>query len=111
MEMTTSDLGGVTRISIRGSLDFNSVPDLESRIASIADVVRSAVIDLSDIDYLSSIGVRALLMTGKTIAARGGKLVLFNPRDVVRTVLFTTGVNHVMPIVFDNDEALRLAAS
>ena len=111
MEMTTSDLGGVTRITIHGSLDFKSAPDLESRIASIADNVTSAVIDLTHIDYLSSIGVRALLATGKAIASRGGKLVLLNPQDVVRTVLFTTGVNHVMPIVFDSDEANRLASA
>lgn len=111
MELTTSALGGVTRITIRGSLDFKTVPDLESRIASIGDSVTSAVIDLTHIDYLSSIGVRALLGTAKAIASRGGKLVLLNPQDVVRTVLFTTGVNHVMPIVFDSDEANRLAAS
>ena len=84
-------------------------PDLESRFASIADSVKSsAIIDLAGIDYLSSIGVRALVTTGKAIASRGGRLVLLNPQDVVRTVLFTTGVNDVMPIVF-GDSTKRCA--
>jgi anti-sigma B factor antagonist len=109
MEMTTDRVGDVTRITLSGSLDFKSAPDLESRIASIGDSVKSAVVDLSAIDYLSSIGVRALLSTGKAIAARGGKIVLLNPQELVRTVLFTTGVNNVMPIVFDGDEAMRIA--
>jgi anti-anti-sigma factor len=109
MEMNTDRVGDVTRITLSGSLDFKSAPDLEARIASIGDDVKSAVVDLSAIDYLSSIGVRALLSTGKAIAARGGKIVLLNPQDLVRTVLFTTGVNNVMPIVFDSDEAMRLA--
>lgn len=109
MEMKSIDLGGVTRINLSGSLDFKSTPDLESRFAAIADNVKSAIIDLSEIDYLSSIGVRALLATGKSIASRGGKLVLLNPQNVVRTVLFTTGVNSVMPIVFTEQEALQAA--
>jgi anti-sigma B factor antagonist len=109
MDMTTTDVGGVRRITIKGSLDFKSAPDLEGRIASIADGPQSAVLDLSDIAYLSSIGVRALLATGKLIAAKGGRLVLLNPQNVVRTVLFTTGVQNVMPIVFDGDEAVRIA--
>ena len=110
MEMTSLDEDGVTRIHISGSLDFQSAPDLESRFASIAESVKSsAILDLSAIDYLSSIGVRALVTTGKAIASRGGKLILLNPRDVVRTVLFTTGVNHVMPILFDPEEAMRAA--
>ena len=109
MEMTSVDVDGITRITLSGSLDFKTTPDLESRFASIGQNSQSAIVDLSQIDYLSSIGVRALIGAGKTMRAKGGKLVLLNPRDVVRTVLFTTGVNSVMPIVFDQDEAVREA--
>ncbi len=112
MEITSLEKDGVTRILISGSLDFQSTPDLESRFASLAETIKSsAILDLSGIDYLSSIGVRALVTTGKAIASKGGRLVLLNPQDVVRTVLFTTGVNHVMPIVFDDDDALRAATA
>lgn len=109
MEMTTVDLDGVTKITLSGSLDLKSTPDLESRFASMTENVDSAIIDLSAIDYLSSIGVRSLIGAGKTLAARGGRLVLLNPQTLVRTVLFTTGVDRVMPIVFEEAEAIRAA--
>lgn len=109
MEITTVDMGGVTKISLTGSLDLKSTPDLESRFASMTENVQSAVIDLSGIEYLSSIGVRSLIGAGKKLAGRGGRLVLLNPQTVVRTVLFTTGVDRVMPIVFDEDEAINAA--
>jgi anti-anti-sigma factor len=109
MEITTVDLGGVTKISLTGSLDLKSTPDLESRFASMTENVQSAIIDLSGIDYLSSIGVRYLIGAARTVASRGGRLVLLNPQTVVRTVLFTTGVDKVMPILFDDEEAERAA--
>lgn len=109
MEMTTVDLGGVTKISLSGSLDLKSTPDLENRFATMTEGVQSAVIDLSGIEYLSSIGVRSLIGAGKALAGRGGRLVLLNPQTLVRTVLFTTGVDRVMPILFDEEEAINAA--
>lgn len=109
MDITIADLGGVTRIKLSGSLDRKSAPDLESQFASIAENVQSAIIDLSSISTLPAVGVSALLNTAMAIAAHGGNLVLLNPQDDVRAILINGGIDHVAPIVFNDDEAEREA--
>jgi len=105
MDMVMDEQNGVLHVSVSGSMDFNATNELGQRFTDIASEGRRMVIDLQNLEYLSSIGIRTLLSTARTAVANGGKLVLLNPNDLVRTVLLTTGVDNVIPVVFDADEA------
>jgi anti-anti-sigma factor len=50
------------------------------------------------VDFLASIGIRLLTITAKSVASRGGKMVLLNPVPDVRQVLELTGMQSVIPI-------------
>jgi len=66
------------------------------------------ILDLSALDYLSSAGVRSLLMAQKALEARRGKLALLGCQPPVRDVLRLCGLEEIAPR-FESIEAARLA--
>lgn len=65
------------------------------------------ILDLSGLDYLSSAGVRALLLAQKAVETRGGKMALLSCRPPVREVLRICGLEQLAPRV-ESIEAARL---
>jgi len=70
----------------------------------------SVVIDLSGLDYLSSAGLRVLLVAAKTARASGGKAVLAGPRPAVAEVLRMSGFDKIMGIAANRESALTAIA-
>ena len=56
------------------------------------------VVDLSDVDFLASIGIRLLALTARSVASRGGKMVLLNPTPDVQSVLEIIGIPAIIPV-------------
>jgi len=96
---------GVCVIKLIGSLDaadFNSINQKFTAHCS-GDKVR-VLVDLSEVDFLASIGIRMLTMSAKSISTRGGRMVLFNPIEDVKTVLEMASI-HVSIPMYDNYES------
>jgi len=75
------------RISIAGSLDSNTAPDLQQRIdAEIDESITTTVIDFKDLDFLSSAGLRVIFKTKKIMDGRGGKFLLVNMQPQIKKV-------------------------
>jgi anti-anti-sigma factor len=75
------------RISIAGSLDSNTAPDLQQRIDTVLDgSVTTTIIDFKDLDFLSSAGLRVIFKTKKVMDARGGKFLLVNLQPQIKKV-------------------------
>ncbi len=75
------------RISIAGSLDSNTAPELQQSIdAEINDSVSTTIIDFKDLDFLSSAGLRVIFKTKKIMDGRGGKLLLVNLQPQIKKV-------------------------
>jgi anti-anti-sigma factor len=63
------------------------------------------IVDLSGVDFLASIGVRLLMLTAKSLASRGGKMVLLNPTPDVMAVLEVTGIPAIIPVYSNLESA------
>ncbi len=75
------------RISISGSLDSNTAPDLQQSIdAEINDATRTTILDFKDLDFLSSAGLRVIFKTKKQMDNNGGKLLLVNLQPQIKKV-------------------------
>jgi anti-sigma B factor antagonist len=97
----------IIKINLSGRMDIEGVGHIETQFAGMTASPRSAVIvDMSEVPYMSSIGIRALLMNAKSVAKRGGKLVLLSPQANVRNVLVTSGIDQIIKIHSDLDEAV-----
>ena len=78
---------GVHIVRPAGSLDSNTFPILEDHLAGLRkDGAAAFVFDLKDLTYISSAGVRVLLVAKKTMKAAGGDVALMNLQPQIRKV-------------------------
>jgi len=100
MELQYNELDNNIRlINLTGTLDVVGVGKIETKFAGYCsgDNVR-VLVDLSEVDFLASIGIRMLMLTAKSLASRGGRMVLLNPIPEVHNVLEITGIPGIIPI-------------
>jgi anti-anti-sigma factor len=109
MQFTISDEAGTTaKIGLVGKLDIVGAEVVALPLATLAGGKKGVVVDLSGVTFLASIGVRHLVSATKTLARKGGKLVLLNPIPSVKEVLETSGVTDIMPIAASESAAYEL---
>lgn len=101
--------GNVVHLTLEGRLDFAGTQAIEQSFA-FATTVRAAniVVDLADVTFLASIGIRLLITSARGQANRGGKLVLAAPQPLVREVLEIAGIDQLIPIADDVEAAQAL---
>ena len=91
MEFTKVIEGSKLTYTVSGRLDTNTSPDLNDDIAASLTDVSELVMDIKDLEYISSAGVRVLLSAYKVMKKQGTK-ILRNVPEVVRNVLSVTGL-------------------
>jgi anti-sigma B factor antagonist len=113
MDINEEELnGGVSKINLSGRMDIVGVGQIETKFAGMTAAPRMAiVVDMSDVPYMSSIGIRALLMNSKAVSRRGGKFVLLSPQPDVKMVLETSGIDQLISICGALDEAILKVTS
>jgi anti-anti-sigma factor len=110
MQIDKTDLGeSITRLKLAGRLDINGAAMAEIPISLAAKNCRRLVIDMSEVSYVASLGVRHLVMAAKTVGRGGGMLVLFSVTAPVAEVLETMGITDLIPIAATEAAALELS--
>jgi anti-anti-sigma factor len=100
MQLQYSELDNSIRlIKLTGKLDVTGTGEIETKFAGYCsgDKVR-VVVDLSEVDYLASIGIRLLTLTAKSVTNRGGRMALIKPIPEVQRVLEITGIPAMIPV-------------
>ncbi len=82
---------------IEGEINSFTAPELEEVIKNDLNGVKSLVLDLKDVEYLSSAGLRVLLVAHKVIAKQG-KMSLRNVNKSVMEVFDITGFSNILDI-------------
>ncbi len=88
---------GKLTLKVSGRIDTNTSPELESELK--LDGVTEVVFDFSAVEYVSSAGLRVLMMAQKAMMACGGKMSVANPNAMVRDVFDMTGMSGIFTIV------------
>lgn len=107
MKLQYSELdGGIRLIKLSGALDMNGTYSVEIEFVRQCggDNVR-VIVDLSRVNYISSIGIPMLINTAKSVSSQGGKMVLLNPQRNVAEVLEITGIPLIIPIYTNLESA------
>jgi len=91
MKVTLSQEKGINVIGIEGSIDGKTAPLVRQEITPTLETAQSAILDLSQVDYLSSAGLRLLLLVYREFSAKKGKLVLLGVSEDIKTVMSHTG--------------------
>ena len=82
-----------------GRMDGSNALMHEKELAGLLENgVTSVTVDLSDLDYISSAGLRVLLVTAKTAKSLGGKVVLSAPKPSILDVIKISGFDRIIEI-------------
>jgi anti-anti-sigma factor len=105
LETENSD-GGITTIKLRGRMDVRGAQEIDLKFTAVTAAKQGAyIVDMSEVDFLASIGMRTLLVSAKAAQARGGRLVLFKPIKLVADSLEMAGITSILPVFYDFDAA------
>ena len=94
-------------ISLKGRLDAVTSPELDKDLAELmAGGERFLVLDLGNLDYISSAGLRTILVVTKRLREKQGRLLLASLKSVVREVFEISGFSSIIPIFKSVDAAI-----
>ncbi len=108
MEMLVNELPGpAVGVELSGRLDTLGVDSIETKFnAAALSAGRPTLVDLTRVDFVSSMGVRLLITAAKTMKARHQQLLLVVPPGPVREMLETAAIDTLIPMFLQRDEAL-----
>jgi anti-sigma B factor antagonist len=97
---------GIRLIKLIGRLDMEGTNSVGIQFAEHCAGERVFVlVDLSQVHYLSSIGIPLLITSAKAVASHGGRLAFLTPQSNVKYILDITGVSNVIRIYKDLETA------
>jgi anti-anti-sigma factor len=100
----------IMNVPLIGRLDTPGVAKIENRLTdTLVPRGARAIIDLSQVEFVGSLGIRMFITIAKALARRQGKLVLYAPRPLVQQVFETTSLHDIVPISADADAAAAVA--
>ena len=102
---------GVIKVALVGRLDSAGVDRIETRfLASIVPGGCSAIVDLSQVDFIASMGIRMITSAVRSLRARNASAALYGAQPLVREVLGMVNLGQVVPICSTEAEALAALA-
>ena len=91
MEINEVSQDGTIMLSISGEIDGTNVDEFENRVSDAADRTSSLVLDLGNLEYVSSAGLRVFLTLQKKVKQRGDTVIIKNVNEEVMDIFSVTG--------------------
>lgn len=98
MTITTKQDGSQITLAIEGRVDTNTSPQLQAEILKSFQSAQTITLDFKDVPYISSSGLRALLIGQKTAASKKAVMELTNVSPAVMSVLESVGFAKILTI-------------
>jgi anti-sigma B factor antagonist len=109
MEMTVEKLGEVTIVQLPGEqLDASNAKDFKRDVASILSATSKVVFDLSQLRFVDSSGLGAMLSCLRQMNAAGGDLKLCGLSKSVRALFELVRMHRIFDICDTKDDAVRI---
>lgn len=110
MEVEQAGIGGVQVFRIRGRFDSTTSPAFEERVRSaVRGGANRLVFDFNGLDYVSSAGLRVVLLAAKQTRAAGGAFAVFGLKPTVEQVFRMSGFSGIIQVLPTEAEALAAA--
>lgn len=110
MQMQLGDAGqGILNVSLAGRLDTPGVDRIETQLtAHLVPSGARAIVDLSEVAFIGSGGIRMFVTISRALTRRGGKLALYGAQPTVAQVFESTYLNDIVPV---REDATAAAAA
>lgn len=107
MEITVDEVGDIRVVRIAGNLDTQTSPVTEEQLTQlIQDGATKILLDFEKLNYISSSGLRVLLVAHKRLEGNSGQVRICNPNTMVREVFDTSGFSEIFSVYGSQAEAL-----
>jgi anti-sigma B factor antagonist len=109
MDMVVNEVEtGVTCIRLNGRLDAPGADKIDLRFtAQAAAGQHDTVVDLAEVSFVASMGLRLLIATARAMDRKGRRMVLFGAQPAVQAVLELAAIDQLIPLVADEAAALQ----
>lgn len=97
MKINKKQEGSKLVIALEGRLDTTTAPELEKELKTCLDGVTDLTLDMANLDYISSAGLRVLLSAHKTMMKQG-QMKVTNASEIVKEVFEVTGFCDILTI-------------
>ncbi len=98
MTITENKTSNSLELVIGGRLDTSSAPELEAKLKQIDKDVQTLYLNLANIQYISSAGLRVVLLAHKLMLPTGGKMIIRQPSAFCKQVLSATGMDSILTV-------------
>jgi anti-anti-sigma factor len=98
MNIQKNNADGKITFVIDGRLDTTTAPQLQEVLIPAFEEEKEIMLDFAGLAYVSSAGLRVLLLGEKTAKAKGGKMILINVSQEVRDVFEMTGFSDILNV-------------
>ena len=103
---------GIVKVNLSGRLDLLGAQDIDMKFTALTATKNAPIlVDISEVTFLASLGIRTLLSSAKAVSMRGGLMVLCNPQPNVMEVLEASGVSSLISIYANFQDAMDALTS
>lgn len=90
---------GKITLEVEGRVDTNTSASLQQAVLLAFQKTQTVILDLQEVSYISSAGLRVLLIGHKTAASKGGIFEVHNLQETVAMVLQMSGFDKILTIL------------
>ncbi|EFK09469.1 STAS domain protein [delta proteobacterium NaphS2] len=95
-------------VAVEGRMDAVSAPEFETFLGNLIDEgALKIIVDFEGLDYISSAGLRSVLVVAKKIQGKNGEILLTSLHDTVKEIFEISGFDTIIPIHESVDSALE----
>jgi anti-sigma B factor antagonist len=92
MNVTFKTVHDVFLIELQGSLDGKTAPEVQKQVIPAAESQNNVILDMTGVQYISSAGLRVLLILYRQLKSKGGRIALVGLTDEIKDVMSNTGL-------------------
>ena len=109
MEAQPLGEGGIVALTLRGYLDAHTVGEFETFMdRSVEQGGRRYLMDISDLNYISSAGIGAIMGLTQRLRRSDGEIVLLRPSEKVFKILDKLGFTKIFRLAYSREEGEKL---
>jgi anti-sigma B factor antagonist len=109
MQIDVGAIEGISVIGLQGDLDGNTAPAAQARVLPLIQPGCRLVLDMTRVPYMSSAGLRMMLLVFRQVAGKGGRIVLAGLSEEIKDTMSLTGFLDFFTTADTVDAALTAA--
>lgn len=107
MELTFEHHNGIELVKLAGDLDGHTTPQVQAQLVPRVEAGAKILLDMSDVTYMSSAGLRLLLVLYRQLKAKNGRVILLGLGDDIKDTMSVTGFLDFFDVADHHDDAIR----